>query len=424
MFTDFKSCSPLWFINDYVDIFHNTPFNVCVEVQFLLLLSLSVYDAFFLQKDRFHRIVIYAAFMSGVAVLSFVVLHPQMGNVYFSQFIFMLFDHRLPAIGIVGAFTWFSYIAVTFPWHMNFHSILAEYAFTNLLVAFLWSPFEIMATHFLLWSWHNDDHFLRDRYGKHPIAATLWIMAWISGFQFMLSLYRWYYSSPRSQRKPVDSTQIGHGRCLWIAANVAVGGTIWANVPFNFWFHPLNHFMEWHSSKSLHCYQLLCAVVVAAYSMWNIGKLRLRYLKKPLYFRLGLQVLVIYGYGSTALMAHFEDIGDRGFRSTSYHQTLGERKGTEWSYWKWFERRKHVIGFAVNGDVDNYDFRCLDYGNEIVPALMEAGGHLDWYPLCVTGLEQQFVKQFFILLFIGILLAVVAQTVTFEHRPKRKEKGL
>ena len=322
-----KSWSPLLSINDYNNIFENSPFNICVELQFLLLLILSIYDAFFIQKDRFHRIALYSGLFGSILVIPFVVLHPQIGSIYFAQFTFMSFDHRVPIIPIIGSITWFTYISVTFPWTMKFNSILAEYAFTNLLMAFLWQPFEIMSTHFMFWSWHNDDPFVRDRYGKVPIAGTMWMMSWISGFQFILSLYRWYYSSPRLQVKLLDSTQIGHIRCIWIALNVAVGGTIWANIPFNFWFHPWNHYMGWHSSKSLHLWQALCVLIVVSFMMWNMSKIRLRYHKNQLCFRMGLMVLIIYGYGSTALMAIFEDIGNSGYRSMSYHQTLGRGKG-------------------------------------------------------------------------------------------------
>ena len=201
-------------------------------------------------------------------------------------------------------------------------------------------------------------------------------------------------------------------------------GTVWANVPFNFWYHPLNWYMEWDASKSLHLYQALCVFIVVLYSIWNLNKIRMRYFKKQLMFRIGLMVLGIFGYGGTALMAQYEEIGNKGYRSTSYHQTLGERKGMERSYWGWGHRRRNVIGFDVQEDLENYNFRCLDYQNEIAPKMMESGGHLQWYPLCISGLEQQFVKQFYILLFIGILLAVISQSVTFEHKSKRKAKEL
>merc|ERR1712079_314544 len=134
---------------------------------------------------------------------------------------------------------------------------------------------------------------------------------------------------------------------------------------------------------------------------------------------MGLMVLIIYGYGTTALMAQFEDIGHSGYKSISYHQTLGERKGMEWSYWKRFQRRRNIIAFDIQEGIENYDFRCLDYGQEVLPMLEQNEWKLEWYPLCITGLEEQFVKQCFMLLFVGILLAVVSQTVTIEREAKQ-----
>ena len=331
----------------------------------------------------------------------------------------MLFDGRCPFFLLFGASIWFSYIVVTFSWNLHFDSLFAELAFTNLLAAMLWQPLEIMGTHFLFWSWHNDEPLMLERYGKVPVVSSMWIMSLLSSFQLLVTLYkRWH----QHHGNGVDRFErMGHSECMLVGSGCGVLGIVFMNIPFNLVYHPLSHWMSSNLSV-VNLYQALSLLIVLFYGFKNASKIRLRFSRKRVYFDLVLQVLMLYGWLSTMLMAQFEDLQQYGFRSDSYHQTLGEAQIVETSFWGIFKRNKFVINYAVNPETDNYDFRCLQYDSEILPLLMANHGELEWYPLCINGLDIRFIKEFYILMFLGIFFAIIAQFVTFDHDQEEQEK--
>ena len=111
----------------------------------------------------------------------------------------------------------------------------------------------------------------------------------------------------------------------------------------------------------------------------------------------------------------------KGMKQMSYHQemTMNGVQVREESFFGVFDRNKYVTADDIVMERDHYGLDCYDYMKEY------AGKDVvEWYGLCVTGLESEWISYFDQLMAMSAGLMVLTQFIVFTHIdqsiPKRK----
>merc|ERR1712129_29741 len=82
----------------------------------------------------------------------------------------------------------------------------------------------------------------------------------------------------------------------------------------------------------------------------------------------------------------------------------------EESFFGAFDRNKYVIAEDIEMKRDHYNMDCYDYKKEY------AGENvIEYYGLCLTGLESEWISYFDKLMGISAVLMLLTQVVVFTH---------
>jgi len=358
-----KSIEPYFAFNDPNKIWQETPANLVLEIQFLILFALCTYDAWWSSRNALKRIAWLMALFCGVLIELLTILPTSIGNFYHSQFTLMLFDHREPFYMLPCLYVWCLYTVPTTLWHCSLGHKLAEYALTVIMVFLLWQPLDLLGIHFQFWTWHNSEPLYVERRGGVPITSTYWMMAYIGGMQLCLSIVRdHYFYARRRSLKQGRRGGVSLLQCVGLAIVASVVNTVvFMNLPFNLLFYrvtepaPLGLGLD--ATTALHAYLGLCVAVLVVYVLSRVRFAAIRV--NP---RLFFDYVVVIGIGyvavSLAMMHGFEVTHADGTprQQSTYHQVLA-LNGTqvrEESFFGVFERDRYVIKNEV--DPMLYDF--------------------------------------------------------------------
>ena len=376
----------------------------------MCLFLLCTYDAFCRQNNRLYRIAWWMSLCCGILIELTTILPREIGNFYHSQFTLMLFDRREPLYMLPCVYVWFLYTFTTVVWHCKWSSKLSEYAFTVVLIYFVWQPFDWIGIHFQFWTWHNDEPLYQQRRGGVPVASTFWMMSFIGGMQMTLRIIRdHYFLGQRTNwhRSPDGTTCILLALCGSLL-NLAV----FMLIPFGVLYHPIsnrNFGLGLSCSFAMHCFLGLCGFVVVSHSLRNRNKLSFRPNERGFLYTFCVQIVCGYVMVCGAMM-HWIDI--RGLKQESYHQILEVhgRQERESSFWGWFRRNSFVVEEGINPRRDHYNLDCYDF-----ETMFEGQNTVSWYALCATGLEPQWIAHFDFNLGIAVVLLFVIQFTSFSH---------
>eukprot|EP01084_Bolivina_argentea_P106851 191108_1 len=301
-----KSITPYIAFNSPAKIWKETPGNVVLEIQFFLLFFMCTYDAFVKQKNKMYRIAWLMSLMSGVVIELLTIMPKSIGNFYHSQFIVMLFDHREPLYMLPCVYVWFLYTFTTSIWSMNWSNKLSEYAFTIIIIFFIWQPFDLIGIHFQFWTWHNDEPLYHERNGGVPIASTFWMCSFIGGMQLSLRCIRdWYFlHNKRNWNREGMITCIG---LALIGSIVNVFGLMM--IPFGLIFHPISNKqfgLGYSCNHALNVLLYICIGIVLFQIITSLNYFTIRVNKNFIHTYV-LQIVIIYIVCSM-VMIHYIDI--------------------------------------------------------------------------------------------------------------------
>ena len=182
-------------------------------------------------------------------------------------------------------------------------------------------------------------------------------------------------------------------------------------IPFGLIYHPISNkqFGAGYSCNvALHLFFNLCVAVVLVQSAYKLNFIVIRVNRNILYTS-ALQVVGIYIIGSY-MMIHF--VGIEGAKQTSFHQemVIDGVQVREESFFGVFERNKSVIADGIRVERDHYRLDCYDYRKEY-----EGMDVVEWYGLCLTGLESEWISYFDKLMMVSVGLMLLTQVVVFTH---------
>ncbi|ETO10726.1 hypothetical protein RFI_26651 [Reticulomyxa filosa] len=152
--------------NKVEDVHKNTPANVFVEVQFLILFLSVIWDVWRSKENRYLKyLCFWVCLLSGIITECFTLFNPQIGNFYHAQFCVMLLWKREPLYMLLGVYVWFSYTLITLPWKCKL-SQLGTVGLTICLTGTLWPTFDMLGLKYLFWTWHNRSEFFNNYKNK------------------------------------------------------------------------------------------------------------------------------------------------------------------------------------------------------------------------------------------------------------------
>ena len=415
--TFFKSTQPLISFNAPSKIWNETPANLILEVQFLFLFFMCTYDAFIRRKNKMYRLAWLQSLFCGILIELLTILPESIGNFYHSQFMFMSFGNREPLYMLPGVYVWFLYTFTTSIWHCNFNTKLSEYAFTVIIIYFIWQPFDLIGIHFQFWTWHNNEPLYSQRHGGVPIASTFWIMSFISGMQLTLRFIR--DSCFLAKRRSLSRIGIIESIYLSLFASIINIGLL-MQIPFGLIYFPFSNTVYgfgYSSKHALKIYLYLCIIIVLFQLMQQLNYIRIR-LNPSIIYQYILQILV--GYIAVSwLMLHFVDIKVDGKyrKQVTFHQKykIDGVNVKEESFFGIFERNAYVVGNDIDKARDHYSLDCYNNTNkDLVPEGIKQGDIMEWYGLCLTGLESEWISYFDIYLYTSAALLFVVQFLQFS----------
>lgn len=212
-------------------------------------------------------------------------------------------------------------------------------------------------------------------------------------------------------------------------------------VPFFAIYHPLTTYLGWHTAYSLDAYIGICILIVGNHLRCNLKYLSIN-VASDVYFVCILQVFGIYGGLSTLLLLIVNNGNDgylgvtQNMKQMTFHQPLlllpsvfvTDDKLIEYSFWGIFQRNRFVIRDEIIIARDHYGFNCTAVSEFIADieslSLLKSmnGTSVDWYPLCITGLESKWLLKYYWMIFIGCAIAFFSQSIQFSFRQKIKSQ--
>lgn len=419
----FKSIDPLLSFNPPSQIWNETPANLILEIQFLFLFAMCTYDAFIRQKNKMYRIAWLESLFCGILIELFTILPETIGNFYHSQFCFMLFGNREPLYMLPGVYVWFLYTFTTSIWHCNLSWKISEYALTVIVIFFIWQPFDLIGIHFQFWTWHNNEPLYAQRNGGVPIASTFWMMSFMSGMQLTLRLIRDTYFLAKRR----NLNRIGMVECILFALLASIINiTIFMEIPFTFIFFPLTNTtfgLGYSCNYALNIYLYLCIIIVLLQIISGLSYIRIRLNSKSIIYRYIIQILIVYIVISWS-MVRFVDIKVDGkfIKQVSFHQKykVNGENVKQPSFFGIYERDGYVIKNGIDKTRDHYSLDCYD--KDLEPEGIRNGDFMEWYGLCLTGLEPQWITYFDTCLILGAALLLITHFVQFSIMPQSFKK--
>lgn len=128
----------------------------------------------------------FAAWICGTANDVFFMFLPFCDNFWQAQATIML-TPRLP-LYIVSMYIVMMYYSSTGARRFGFACPIAEAMMAALLMALLYSVYDINGARFVWWTWHDSDAAIYERLGGAPVGSTMWILTYSCLFNMLL---RW-----------------------------------------------------------------------------------------------------------------------------------------------------------------------------------------------------------------------------------------
>ena len=380
---------PLIAINDWEQIYKETPVYLVAEVVFFALfvcmcLMILTAEA---KRRRFLLLAALVTFSGGICVELVTILHQQVGNFYHTQAVIMLFGYREPLYMILGCYTWIGFTCLVLADRAKNCGVIPHVALGCLLAHAAWGLLDMVGAKFLWWTWHNAEPLYADRHWGVPIASSFWIMA--TGGASVVVM-RWFENS-----NPLMGL---------IAGPLASLGLM--NVPFLIFYHPIVTFGGYNANVALDALRAAC--VLSLLPSLNIV------VPQKIDLSMTLQVLLYVGFMLEVVFT----CNPREQIRISYGQPCAANCNLqEQAFWGGFIRGRHIC--PGNSDFARDNFELCD--DECSEANLRADGFDEkhWYRLCGTPMLPGFKAA----VSCTVALLLILSFVPFKEESHTTIKG-
>lgn len=143
-----------------------------------------------------HVLAWIAALVAGTANDLFFMALPLVDNFWQAQATIML-TPRLP-LYIPCVYVCFMYLPKVAVWRLGLPRLSTAVA-TGLCAALFYAPYDIVGAKFLWWTWHDTDQPIANRILGAPIGSTMWVIAFVAAWSWLLDRFRGPDSHPSAR---------------------------------------------------------------------------------------------------------------------------------------------------------------------------------------------------------------------------------